>query len=82
MRRLLATWIMAVTLLCFVLAPVVVAAPHGPAVAAEAAEVIARHSHGDLNQSGGHDGTDNGHQLSASCRRAPILHRFRAATRN
>jgi hypothetical protein len=66
MRGLLATWIMVMTLLCFALAPIIVAATHGPAAAAEAAAVLAHgHSHGDLDQSGGHDATDHEHQLSA-----------------
>lgn len=66
MRGLLATWIMVMTLLCFALAPIIVAATHGPAAAAEAAEILAHgHSHGYADQSGGHDATDHEHQLSA-----------------
>lgn len=81
MRGLLVTWIMAVTLLCFALAPVVVAATHGPAAAAEAAAVLAHgHSHGYADQSGGHDTTDHEHQLSRPCPGARGLGRRNAGT--
>lgn len=55
------------TVLALVLAPVIVAATHGPAAMMAAAETAAHgHSHGDDGGLwSGHDATDHDHQLAA-----------------
>lgn len=66
MHRIVSGWLMAATLICVALTPVVITSTHGPADAVAMAETIAHgHSHGDLDSSGGHDATDHEHQFSA-----------------